>query len=142
MQLLLYQTCDPPGILLIREGVTQGDPLLMVLYGITPEPLAEELRYADPTLLLPFYSNDLVFNGSARRSASQLHLLMDRGAGPGLLPQYRQVAIYIRQPGGGGVGKAGIRVDRLTYKLRRLKTIPGGILEAQGGARGLGAARV
>ena len=62
----------------------------MVLYGITPEPLAEELRYADPTLLFPFYSNDLVFNGSARRSASQLHLLMDRGAGPGLLPQYRQ----------------------------------------------------
>ena len=35
-QLLLSQPGDALVILLIREGVTQGDSLSMVLYGITP----------------------------------------------------------------------------------------------------------
>ena len=37
----------------------------MVLYGITLFPLAEELRVADPGLLLPFYVDDAVFDVSA-----------------------------------------------------------------------------
>ena len=32
-----------PVTILSRQGVTQGDPLSMVLYGITLAPLAEEL---------------------------------------------------------------------------------------------------
>ena len=51
----------------------------MVLYGITLVPLAEELKYADPTFLSPFYANDASFYGSARRSPVQLRLLLDRG---------------------------------------------------------------
>ena len=39
--LLLHQYGDEPVILMTREGVAQGDPLLMVLYGITLVPLAE-----------------------------------------------------------------------------------------------------
>ena len=54
-QLLLCQPGDAPVIILVREGVTQGDYLLMVLYGVTLVPLAEEFRDADPTLLSPFY---------------------------------------------------------------------------------------
>ena len=42
-QLLLRQPGEPPVTILSREGVTQGDPLYMVLYGITLVPLAEEL---------------------------------------------------------------------------------------------------
>ena len=42
-QLLLRQPGEPPVKILSREGVTQGDPLSMVLYGITLVPLAEEL---------------------------------------------------------------------------------------------------
>ena len=53
-QLLLCQPGDAPVILLIREGFTQVNPLLMVLYGITLFPLVEEFRDADPTLLSPF----------------------------------------------------------------------------------------
>ena len=49
-------------------GVTQGYPLSMVLYGITLAPLAEELRAADPGLLLPFYTDDVAFDGLAQRS--------------------------------------------------------------------------
>ena len=57
-QLLLHQRGNPKVTILIREGVTQGDPLSMVLYGITLSPLAEELRLADPGLLSLFYAGD------------------------------------------------------------------------------------
>ena len=79
VQLLLRQPDDAPVVLLIREGVTQGEPLLMVLYGINLPTLAEELRYADPTVMYPFYANDMESYGSARRSAAQLRLLVEQG---------------------------------------------------------------
>ena len=50
VQLLLRQPGEIPVTILSREGVTQGYPLSMVLYGITLAPLAEELRAADPGL--------------------------------------------------------------------------------------------
>ena len=77
---------EPPVTILSREGVTQGDPLSMVLYGITLVPLAEELRAADPGLLFPFYADDAAFDGSARRSAQLLKLLMRRGTDRGYFP--------------------------------------------------------
>ena len=51
----------------------------MVLYGITLVPLEEEIRAADPGLLLPFYADDAAFDVSARRGAQLLNLLMKRG---------------------------------------------------------------
>ena len=78
-QLLLRHPGEPPVTILRREGVTQGDPLLMVLYGINLVPLAEELRVADPGLLLLFYADDAAFDGSERRSAQLLKMVMKRG---------------------------------------------------------------
>ena len=78
MQLLLFQPSDAPVILLRREVVAQGEPLSMVLYGVTLVPIVEELRDADPTLLSPFYANDASFDRLVRRSAAQLRLLMDQ----------------------------------------------------------------
>ena len=57
----------------------------MVFYGITLVPLAEELREADPHLLSPFYMDDVAFDGSERRSAQLLKLLMMRGTDRGYL---------------------------------------------------------
>ena len=68
-------------------GVTQGDPLSIVLYGIYLVPLVEELRDADTTLLYLSYTDDAVFYGSARQSAAQLRLLMDQGAYQGYFPK-------------------------------------------------------
>ena len=68
-QLLLCQLGEPPVTILSREGVTLGDPLSMVLYGITLVPLSEELRAADSGLLSPFYADDAAFDGLARGSA-------------------------------------------------------------------------
>ena len=78
VQLLLRHPGEPPVTIMSREGVTQGDPLSIVLYGITLTPLAEELRAADPGLLSLFYADDAAFDGSARRSAQLLKLLMKR----------------------------------------------------------------
>ena len=52
---------------------------MIILYGITHIPLVEELRDANPTLLSPFYADDEVFDGLARRSAAQLILMMNGG---------------------------------------------------------------
>ena len=48
----------------------------------------------DPTLLSPIYANDAVFDGSMRRSAAQLRLLMDRGLDRGNLPDMAKL-LYI-----------------------------------------------
>ena len=65
MLLLLRQPGEPPVTILSREGVPQCDPLSMILYVITLVPLAEELRPADPGIILPFYVDDAEFDGSA-----------------------------------------------------------------------------
>ena len=59
----------------------------MVLYRITLVPLAEEIRDVDPTILSPLYSNDAAFDGSTRRNAAQLRLLIDRGLERGYFPK-------------------------------------------------------
>ena len=53
------------------------------MYGITLVPLAEELTTADPGLLSTFYADDAASDGSARRSAQLLKLLMKRGVDRG-----------------------------------------------------------
>ena len=58
----------------------------MVLYGIILVPLAEELRSADPGLLSPFYAYNAAFDGSERRSAQLLNLLMEMGPDRGYFP--------------------------------------------------------
>ena len=62
-QILLRQPGEPPVTILNIEEVTQGDPLSMVLYGITLVPLAEELRSADPGILSRFYTDCAAFDG-------------------------------------------------------------------------------
>ena len=75
-KLFLRQLGSPPVTLLIREGVTQRNPLFMVLYRITLSPLAEDLWAADPGLLTIFYLDDAVFDGLTWRSAQILKMLL------------------------------------------------------------------
>ena len=86
-QLLLREPGETPVTILSREGVTQGDPLSMVLYRITLVPLIEELRAADTELLSPFYADDAVFDGSEQCSAQLLNLLISRGLDWGYFPE-------------------------------------------------------
>ena len=50
-------------ILLSREGVAQGDPLSMAVYGIGLLPLAEHLRRKFPRVLQPWYADDMAAMG-------------------------------------------------------------------------------
>ena len=62
-QLVLPKPGQPCSILLSQEGVTQGDPLSMVLYGLALLPLAELLRKAKPAVLQPWYADDMTMHG-------------------------------------------------------------------------------
>ena len=86
-KLLLCHPSNAPVILLSREGVSQGDPISTVLYGITLVTLEEDIRDADPTPLSPFYANDAAFDGSERQIAVQLRLMMDQGPDQGYFPE-------------------------------------------------------
>ena len=104
-QVLLCQTGELPVKILIREGVTQGNPLSVLLYGITLFPLTEELRVADLGLLFPFYTDDVDFDGSKRRSAQLLKLLMKRRPDHGYLPEPAKSLFFSDRPGQEEAGK-------------------------------------
>ena len=79
MQLLLLRPGEDPVTILSMEGVTQGDPLSMVLYELTLLPPEEEICAAAPNMLAPFYTDDSTFNALVERSASIMTLILDRG---------------------------------------------------------------
>ena len=83
MQLPPQRMGKEPVIIMRREGVRKGDPLYMVLYGITLAPLAEELRASDPDLIAHLYAKDAVFDRPSGRSARLLILLLERGMSRG-----------------------------------------------------------
>ena len=87
MQLILRQPGEPPVKILSREEVTQGDALLVVLYGITLVPIAEELRAADPGFLSSLYADDAAFNSLAQQSAHLLNIFMKWRLYRGYLPE-------------------------------------------------------
>ena len=63
-KLLPIQPRDPPVKIMSREGVTEGDPLLMIPYKINLTPMDKKLRVADPGILSLFYTDDVAFDGS------------------------------------------------------------------------------
>ena len=80
----------------------------MVLYGITLAPLAEELRTEEPGLLYPFYADDAAFDGSERRSAHLLKLLMKRGPDRGYFPKRAKSLFISDTPGKEEAAKQGV----------------------------------
>ena len=74
-------------ILRSKEGVTQGDPLAMTLYGIALMPLAEILREEFPTVLQPWYAEDAAMREPARDVAKALWRLRVLGPMFGYHPE-------------------------------------------------------
>jgi hypothetical protein len=73
--------------ILSQEGVTQGDPLSMVLYGVALLPLAENLLAAEPTLLQPWYADDMALLGHVDGIARAMRLLQVQGPHRGYYPE-------------------------------------------------------
>ena len=87
VQLLLRHLGDPPFTLMIKEGVTRGDPNLMVIYGIILVLLEEDLQEAELGVLSPFYLDYATFDAPTRRSAQLLKMSMKRGPDQGYFPE-------------------------------------------------------
>ena len=68
------------------EGVTQGDPLSMILYGIALIPLVELLRHDCPEVMQPWYADDLALLGRHAANARCLKLLTKAGPFFGYFP--------------------------------------------------------
>ena len=62
-----------------KEGVTQGDPLSMITYGIGVLPLIRELWDAHPRISQPWYSDDAGAGGSFRNILVHFKDLQVRG---------------------------------------------------------------
>ena len=75
-----------PIIILSKEGVTKGDPLAMVLYGIALLPLAEILREAYPEVLQPWYADDAAMQGPPVQVAACFKLFSGSGKYPNMGP--------------------------------------------------------
>ena len=66
-------------ILMNREGVAQGDPLAMALYGITLLPLIKHLRTEFPDMLRPWYADDGAMYGRGSHIAPYFQELCRAG---------------------------------------------------------------
>ena len=87
VQLVVRRPAAICHILTSREGVTQGDPLSMVLYGLGLLPLAEVIREADPGVIQPWYANNVSMWGTIRRNTKLLRALMEKGPFNGYSPE-------------------------------------------------------
>ena len=81
--------------------------------GITLVPLVEELMEENHTLLFSFYSNDVAFDGSARKSAAQLRLLMDKGSDLGYFLNPDKYTFITNNPDEKEVARRGFELERL-----------------------------
>jgi hypothetical protein len=86
-QLIVRRPGQPCYTILSQEGVTQGDALSMVLYGLALLPLSQRLRQEVPTLLQPWYADDCAMGGSTGDIATAMHLLQTLGPARGYFPE-------------------------------------------------------
>ena len=78
--LVVRDTGDGSGHFLhSKEGVTQGDPLAMIVYGIGVLPLIRELRNAHPRVTQPWYADDAEAGETFKQILEHFRDLQARG---------------------------------------------------------------
>jgi hypothetical protein len=96
-QLILRRKGKPGYVLLSAEGVTQGDPLSMILYGLALVPLAYTRRQAHPELVHAWYADDGQLQGRASKVAQAMHHLQRLGPERGYFPEPAK-SIFVCDP--------------------------------------------
>jgi hypothetical protein len=95
-QLILRNKGQPGHTLLSEEGVTQGDPLSMVLYGLALVPLAMRLREYAPALPQAWYANDFVMAGPCSIIKPPVATLEQLGPERGYFPEPAKSIVIVR----------------------------------------------
>ena len=78
-----------------KQGVTQGDPLSMILYGIGILPLIRKIREEHPLVTKTWYANDAGARGSFGDILRQLEDLMERGPSCSYFPDPTKIILVI-----------------------------------------------
>jgi hypothetical protein len=78
-----------------REGVTQGDPLSMILYGIRMLPLIRKLKVEFPNLYQPWYADDAGAAGGFEEIHSMFDRLVELGQKYGYYPEQSKSIIVV-----------------------------------------------
>ncbi len=86
-QLVVRERGKECTIIYSKEGVTQGDPLSMILYGITVCPLARRLLQCMPDLIQTWYADDYALSGPASRMKIAMKLVQKWGPHRGYFPE-------------------------------------------------------
>ena len=82
-------------LLASKEGITQGDPLSMLLYGVALVPLAKELRAHYPELCTPWYADDSSITGPADLVGAAMERLQLRGPARGYYPEPSKSTVVV-----------------------------------------------
>ena len=76
-----------PGLLHSKEGVTQGDPFSMALYGILLLPLSKLLKEKEKDLLQVWYADDAKATGNFDKITNYFKILCEEGPKYGYFPE-------------------------------------------------------
>jgi hypothetical protein len=85
--LIVRRQNQPCVKILSREGVTQGDPLSMILYALTLSPLSERIRESTPNVVQPWYADDVALVGTATDVKKAMKVLQRYGPAKGYFPE-------------------------------------------------------
>ena len=79
-----------------REGVTEGDPLAMIAYGIVILPLIKYIKREIPDVKHPWYADDAGALVTFARIETYFDLLTRQGSGRGYHPKPSKSVLIVR----------------------------------------------
>ena len=80
-----------------KEGVTQGDPLAMIAYGVGVLPLIRVLRSDHPQVYQPWYSDDAGAGGTFRDIMAHFRDLQLKGPAQGYFTEPTQSILVVSE---------------------------------------------
>jgi hypothetical protein len=80
-----------------REGVTQGDPLAMVAYGLLLLPLIRDLKRELPDVNQPWYADDSGAGGNFAGIRSYFERLQEKGPRRGYFPEPSKSILVVQE---------------------------------------------
>ena len=83
-------------ILFSKEGVTQGDPLAMIVYGVSMLPLTRLLKTEFEELLQPWYADDAAAGGKFDKIMEYYLKLREVGPGRGYFPEPTKSILVVK----------------------------------------------